>query len=324
MLKLGSLRRNGLISGLLAIGCLPGLLSEPAVALRQAGESIEIQMQAVPLNPQQASQQKLGAFSYAGGIMMSSSQSQHLHGLSDLEIQADGQLTAVGDLGHLLEAKLVLDPQGRLAGLTQARLATLTGLDGQALVSKEEADAEGLALMPNGDRLVSFERQHRILRYPAQGGLPVAVAAPDNSFVENTGMEALAADLEAGKNTYLVGAEGSGKTWRCGLQSACEPDYSVPLPADFSLVSIKRLPDGLSVYLLRAWDKERGNRISLLLNRGSKLIGRLDMARPLTIDNFEGVAVVNLPDGGLRFYLLSDDNYNPQQRTLLMAFDWQP
>ena len=29
-------------------------------------------------------------------------------------------------------------------------------------------------------------------------------------------------------------------------------------------------------------------------------------------------------DGGVRFYLLSDDNGSSSQRTLLLAFDWRP
>jgi hypothetical protein len=42
--------------------------------------------------------------------------------------------------------------------------------------------------------------------------------------------------------------------------------------------------------------------------------------RPLTIDNFEGLAVVRDPSGGVLVYLLSDDNYSPLQRTLLLRF----
>jgi hypothetical protein len=50
----------------------------------------------------------------------------------------------------------------------------------------------------------------------------------------------------------------------------------------------------------------------------------MTMAAPLTIDNFEGVAAVLRPDGGIRVYLLSDDNGSPVQHTYLLTFDWQP
>ena len=52
-------------------------------------------------------------------------------------------------------------------------------------------------------------------------------------------------------------------------------------------------------------------------------VDRLELSRPLTVDNFEGVAAVPIR-GGLRFYLLSDDNFQRIQRTLLVAFDWRP
>ena len=46
-----------------------------------------------------------------------------------------------------------------------------------------------------------------------------------------------------------------------------------------------------------------------------------EIAAPLAVDNFEGVAAVRAPDGGVRLYIVSDDNFSPRQRTLLLAFD---
>ena len=40
----------------------------------------------------------------------------------------------------------------------------------------------------------------------------------------------------------------------------------------------------------------------------------------LFLSNFEGIAAVRRGDG-LRLYILSDDNNNAAQRTLLLAFD---
>jgi ketosteroid isomerase-like protein len=80
----------------------------------------------------------------------------------------------------------------------------------------------------------------------------------------------------------------------------------------------------LSVYLFRAFDPRRGVRSSLHVYRGSELAGRMDLAAPVTVDNFEGVAVVRRTDGRIRFYIMSDDNAVVLQRTMLLAFDWQP
>jgi hypothetical protein len=44
------------------------------------------------------------------------------------------------------------------------------------------------------------------------------------------------------------------------------------------------------------------------------------MKPPLLIDNFEAIAAHVTPRGETLLLLLSDDNFNPVQRTLLTAF----
>ena len=39
------------------------------------------------------------------------------------------------------------------------------------------------------------------------------------------------------------------------------------------------------------------------------------------VDNFEGITVRPREDGGVRIFIISDDNFSERQRTLLMAFD---
>ena len=41
---------------------------------------------------------------------------------------------------------------------------------------------------------------------------------------------------------------------------------------------------------------------------------------PISIDNFEGLAVFPEEKGGAIIYILSDDNFSPFQRTLLQQF----
>ena len=120
---------------------------------------ISIDAVPVPLNPRDPSQRAIGDFSYAGGLVLTSSQTDQLHGLSDLEVIDTDRLTAVGDLGVFLDARLVLDSAGRLVGLADARITPLPDEDGRPLPDKADADAEGLALLRNGDHLVSFERR---------------------------------------------------------------------------------------------------------------------------------------------------------------------
>lgn len=297
--------------------------SSPVVPITSS--PISIDAIPVPLNPQNPSEMAIGEFRYAGGLVLTSRQTDELHGLSDLEVTGTDRLTAVGDLGIFLEARLVLDGAGRLVGLADARITPLTGEDGKPLSDKEDADAEGFALLPGGDRLVSFERRDRIWLYPAAGGPPRPVPMPQVSFPPNGGMEALAADPDAGADAYVVGGEATGDTWTCHLLSApCLKGPTVKKPEEFGLVGIKRLPGMATAYLLRAFDAARGRRISLQIFRSTEMVARLDMAPPLTQDNFEGLAAVPRTDGGVRFYLISDDNGLAHQRTLLLAFDWRP
>jgi len=289
-----------------------------------ASGSISVDAVPVMLNPENPSQVSIVDFTYAGGLALTSRETDQLHGLSDLEVTDTNRLTAVSDLGVFLDARLVLDGKGWLVGLTDARLTPLTGEDGKPLSARDDQDAEGLALFPNGDRLVSFERRARIWLYPADGGPPRQVPMPVASFPRNRGMEALALDPETGANAYIVGSEAGGETWNCNLhQEACIKGPSVEEPGGFRLVAIRCLPHGRIAYLLRAFDAVRGNRNSLQIFQSGKQVARMDLVRPMTVDNFEGLAVVPGADGAVRFYLVSDDNKSASQRTILLAFDWQ-
>lgn len=290
-----------------------------------AGPAISLTAAPVPLNTADADQFRVGAFEYAGGIQLSSAETSQLHGLSDLRVMADGRMFAVSDEGSYFTARLITDRQGRLADVKEGLLSALIGPEGKALPTKQESDAEGLAILSNGDRLVSFERHHRILLYPAKGGPPHEVPSPKGNFPNNGGMEGLAADPQRGPTAYLVGSEATGEIWRCQLQRGCEADRIIPRPGDYKLVALAPLAsDGLA-YLLRAWDPVRGSRVSLVITgAGSRVVDQLDLQRPYSVENFEGLAALPGKDGTTRFYLLSDDNFEPSQRTLLLAFDWKP
>ena len=288
------------------------------------GSAITLSAAAVPLNAADPTQVRIGDFSYAGGLHLTSKDTTQLHGLSDLRVQADGRLFSESDEGGFFSARLNLDGAGRLAGLRDGELIALVGPDGKVLPSKQEADAEGLAILPNGDRLISFERHHRILLYPAKGGPPHEVPSPNANFPNNGGMEGLAADPAKGSDAYMVGGEVSGETWNCTLAKGCEAGRTIPKPYDFNLVALAPLPQGRLAYLLRAWDPVRGSRISLVISDASgRIMDQLDLQSPLTVDNFEGVAAVPRTANDIRFYLISDDNFEPSQRTLLVAFDWK-
>ena len=216
----------------------------------------------IPSDPTEAA---IGRFRYAGGIEITSAGSPGLHELSDMEIQRDGRLVAVSDEGYLFNARLILDGNGRLTGLADAQVTRLVDEQGQPLLGAVTSDAEGLTTLPNGDRLVSFERDHRIWLYPVAGGAPRVVPKPNFAFPDNEGMEALTAYPAAGPNAYLVGDEG-GNVWLCDVATACrETTLGRMVPAELSLTALASFGEGHIALLYRAYDPARGNRIAVKL-----------------------------------------------------------
>jgi hypothetical protein len=317
--------RFGVLAAALALCACASQSSLPSGPVA-AGPQISIKARAVPLSAGEPGLSRQGAFVYAGGVELTSPDTSRLHGLSDLKVWPDGRLLAVSDEGDLLQARIQLDAAGRLAGLTDATLSALPGEDGQPLLTrgKPEADAEGLAELADGSRLVSLECDDRILLYPAGGGAPRRAPSPAVAFPYNQGMEALAANPAAGPDAYIVGGEASGRTWDCRLAGGCREAARVDLPEDGGLAAVAALPDGGRAYLVRAFSILKGVRISLrITGADGALRDELKLAAPLTVDNFEGLAALPQPNGAVRFYLLSDDNFSGLQKTLLLAFDWK-
>ncbi len=294
-----------------------------------AGPQIQIVTTPVPLDPANPARVNLGGFTYMGGVAITDPVTNRVHGLSDLKVTRDGRIVTVSDFGDLFEARLQFGPDTRLTGLTDGMLWTLKRPDGQPVQGKTEGDAEGLAILANGDRLVSFEVDHRIWRYPAAGGPPVVAPKPGNLFSENEGMEGLTEYPFAGPDAYLVGSE-EGEVWLCRLSAACTAFSVLNGPdLDYGLTALASFQDGSVAAVHRSWDAVRGVRITVSIYAAAALkarqpqpMARLPLNTPLTTDNIEGIALVASPTGGTRILLLSDDNASASQRTLLLVFDW--
>jgi len=314
---------------LAACASAPATPPPPPTEIRPFGPGVEVISTPVPLNPSDPKQEKIGNFVYAGGVQLTSNQTGQLHGLSDLKILPDGTLVAVSDESSLLKAKLQLDGHERLIGLTDATLEPLKGLDGKGLEGKDESDAEGLAVMPSGDTLISFERDDRIWRYPPAGLPPAPAPKPQTLFSFNEGMEALSPYPVAGPDAYLVGSE-EGDIWLCRLSAACTSTPLLTPPGlEYGLTAIAAFDGPAIAILYRAFDPIRGARAEVRFVReplrakpAPQVIDSFRIDGALTRDNFEGMAIVRNAKGGVRLYLLSDDNFSGTQRTLLLAFDW--
>jgi hypothetical protein len=315
------------VRALIAVAALM-LLSCATSAPRIApAEPISVEITPVLLDPRDPDVRSIGSFTYAGGIEIKALGGTILE-LSDLRIVSGDRLVAVSDTGYFFEARMLFDGTNRLSGLADARMTPLLGERGEPLIGRD-ADAEGLDLLPDGGRLVSFEGNHRIWRYSSDGTGPRPVPRPNASFPNNEGMEALVLYPPAGPDAYLVGSEG-GTIWLCRLSATCsETQFGALVPPGFGLTALSPYGnDAGFVMLSRTYDPLRGVRMSVKLIAtgppGPRVLDEMTMAPPLTVDNFEGLSVVPGPDGSLRLYLVSDDNGSTDQRTYLLAFDWRP
>jgi hypothetical protein len=257
----------------------------------------------------------------------------HFGGVSGLSIGGDGRLYAVSDRGYWLSAQLGHDSTGALLNLLDWQIKPIltparTPIDGLL------TDAEALARAPDGSFIVGFEQNHRLWRYlpppmtfdsPAQAiTLPRDLAkAPHNG-----GLECVTV-LPSGEiftvAEELQNKDGSFKGWLIADPQAVEFAY---LPsAGFRASDCAALPNGDVIVLERHLSIFLGFSARLKLIRAASIRAHAvldgeDLLRldpPLRLDNFEGIAVREDAAGTL-IYLISDNNFQPFQRTLLLQF----
>ncbi len=286
-------------------------------------QPIRIEADPVPLDRRAPAVEQAGDLAYAGGMSLRSDD-KAFGGVSGLDIDADGRFIAVTDAGSLIRGQVVLDGNGRLAGVADASIVRLADEHGRAFPNKNAGDAEDVTFLPDGGYAVAFEQEHRILVYPASGPTRRLPTPEGARFGNNRGIEA----LTVWQGRLIVGAE-RGDAWSCDLDGqGCRQVLEAAqsgLGRDFSLTSLDTTPDGRLVAVYRGFSLLGGL-------RGAVAEIRPGAARPVTvlasfapglsIDNLESIAALPGADGKVRLYLMSDDNFSPFFRTLLLAFDW--
>ena len=243
-------------------------------------------------------------------------------------------MTAITDRGDWITARLHYDSSGWLAGIGEARMGSLDGLDGDKLKSKKEADAESLALLADGTYLVSFEHKHRIWRYPATSrGLeskPEALAPPPGlkDAPSNKGIEALVSLRDGRLLGFTQGRDDDPDIGGYLLEEGRWSRLSYPSSGEYKPTGATLLPGGDVILLERRFSLLGGlaARLSVLdqaaIRPGASLVPQpiAELVLPLTVDNMEGVATRRGPAGETLIYLISDDNFHALQRTLLLMF----
>jgi hypothetical protein len=278
--------------------------------------------------------EQVGRLRYRGGVELITHEAG-FGGISDLEVFEDGRVVAINDNGAWLEWRLVLDDAGTLVDVDDFRMAFMRDETGEPFADKDDGDSEDMAQLPDGRFAISFEQTQSIRLYDLNRDGPFGAASPGpvlddvRDLPDNSGLEALAA-MDDG--SLIVGAEGGERAttplWRVRLdaQTPTAPSARYATAPGFSLTALDRLPDGGFVALERFYTPVIGARARITrfaaFVEGDVAVEELAMIEaPRPVDNFEGIAATRAPDGSTRLYIVSDDNFNARQRTLLLAFD---
>ena len=292
---------------------------------------ISVEIQPVTLNPERPEQLTVGKLLYRGGLVISSSTAE-FGGLSALGVSADGdRMVALTDRGRRFASRLVYDEVGNLAGLRRTTLDTMANIDGTPLMAKSDSDIESMSPGVEGEIIVAFERRHRIWRYLPGRIKPEPLRHPAelSHLPPNNGIEGLALLNDGRLFAISEGPTGLPTTlaWASGLKNWSTMTYA--LKGGFRPTGAATLAKGDVLVLERRFTLRDGvaGRIRRINSTdivpGEHLNPDLvaEFRDPVAVDNFEGIAVRQGPRGETLIYIVSDNNFNPLQRTILMMFE---
>ncbi|MCP5432851.1 MAG: esterase-like activity of phytase family protein [Alphaproteobacteria bacterium] len=321
---------------LCAGACGAAQTTEPAF------QDIVVSARPITLAAGDPSVDEVGRLAWRGTLVLEASH-RRFGGLSGLRVSADGKsAVAITDRGSFLTFDLDYGDDGRLAGVHGARIGPMLDEKGN-LLTDEDVDSEGLEVLADDRLAVSFEHRHRIAVYPPLIGEPapaLATFAPPSALgamADNQGMEALVRVDEGSLLALVEHAPGEGPHRGALVAISALDDAAHALPGKtvtlqaaprFDITDAALGPDGMLYVLERSFDPMRGpgmrlRRVSKQEREGGsawtgETLAELDTR--YAIDNMEGLSARLGPSGETLLYVVSDDNFNLLQRTMLMLF----
>jgi hypothetical protein len=313
-----------------------------AAAQRYIHAAAHIEIDATPIDSfdaRDASRVRFGQLEFRGGLELTSNEPA-FGGISALSMEPDGaHFLAVTDQGSWLRGRIVYR-DGRPAGIADAEMAPILGADGHPLAARRWHDSESLTRGADGMVYVGIERVEKIVRFDlrrdglAARGQPIAVPDDFKTFTHNKSLECLAAPPKgaplAGSliavTEHSLDADGNHRSFV--LRGKQVTRFSVKRSEGFD-VSDCAILAGSDLLLL---ERRVGPLISAAIRiRKIPLAAITDGAlvdgQPLfeadlgyQIDNMEGLGVHRNAQGETILTLVSDDNFSPIQRNLLLQF----
>jgi hypothetical protein len=335
------LSRASAFLAILALALIPAAAQPPRVA--DGIQRIEVHAQAIEaFDARDPSKIRFGKLTFRGGLILEASY-RDFGGLSSLRVAADGEhFLSASDRGSWLRGRIVYRDKTPIA-IADAEMGPTLGPDGRTLKSRGWYDSESLA-EDGGTVWLGIERVQQILRfdYGKDGlrarGVPIAVPPGVKLLPHNQSLECLVAvpkdavakDGPPGGTLIVISERGLDTQGHLMGFLIGGPGgvFSLRRTDDFDVSDCALTPDRRLLVLERRFSWTRGLAMRIrsvplssikpgALVDGPELI-YADMGHQ--IDNMEGLSVHRDAAGALVLTLISDDNFSPLQRTLLLQF----
>lgn len=311
-----------------------------------AALAVPVTTTVLPLNRDDPAQDKVGALKFMGAVQIRST-NPRFGGISGLrtgsETENGVQMLGVTDTGSWLAFSTV-EKAGRLVGVADMVMTSLPQPDGKPAAAKSDVDAEAIEWDPvTGAAMIAYEQDHRfawfsgidparpaslaaqpirtehlteMIAWPSNNGAEASALLPDGTRI------AFAESTRRPDGSLLALITRNGKTAEIGVAGVdgFSPTDAIALDATTLLLLHRRFSPfgGVGAALTRVDLAPALGNAPPAAPLESRLLARWEP--PLTLDNMEGLALHRSSDRTF-LYLVSDDNLNSLQRTILMKFE---
>ena len=288
--------------------------------------------------------EKVDGLIWHGGLVLSSDY-QEFGGLSGISFTGDNkQITMVSDIGNFFTGQLIYDEFEQLLAFGGVRTSVIKNSKGVDLPRRFAKDAEAIDVIyrlgkPFSVR-VGFENLTRVADFELIDGRPFGKArevniphilakertnaslealciAPPNSPIAGSTL-LITENMLDGKNIagFMLGNKDRGRFSIVKARGFNPTDCAFLENGDLLILErgTSFLSFTMQLRLVKA-DKVKPN---------AQLLGEIILkASGKDIDNMEGLAVHKDSNGNERIIILSDDNFNDWERTLMLEFSLQ-
>ncbi len=318
---------------LVTVAMVAPLTSTRAAPVEILAQTIE-QYQSRPIGD------KIGNLIWRGGLVLEGP--DNFGGISGLTFISENQWIAVTDRGQFISGVLSFD-RGQIIGLDKVEMVPIRNSSGNPLPRNYSRDAEAIDTIYRYGRpaaiRVSFENLTRVADFDILSARPSGPAREvpipkwlsdlrTNKSLESACIATSASPI-AGSTLLITEnqrtSENNHSAWLLGNRD--KGALSLAADGGFSPTDCKFLPDGDLLIL------ERGTGFFTFtmqvrrfkaqdVRKGALLTGEVILSGSGgDIDNMEALGLRKAEDGSIRIVIMSDDNFNDWERTLLLEFE---